>query len=72
MLKDDVFLNHLISSSIYELALKHEMFDFKKKTRRADLNYERDHNGMIDNGVIKKEADQIEIAELVGYDAPRN
>lgn len=31
------------------------------------MKYEREHNANVDNGVINKDANEIEIAEMVGY-----
>lgn len=39
---------------------------WKNKTHKININYERENNKNIDNGVYKEEANEDEIAQQVG------
>ena len=67
MLEGDNFINLILSHETVPLAIKPNCFKFNKKAKRADIHYERDHNSIIDNGVVKKGADEEDVAEFVGY-----
>ena len=48
------------------LEIKQEAFHFSKKALRADILYEREHNRNIDNGVYKDNANDEDLAAMLG------
>ena len=66
--EDENWLFHeILATGLFEQDKSKKFSGWTKKARLADVRYENDHNANIDNGVIKENANELELAKMIGY-----
>lgn len=64
---EDWLFQEVFATGLFEQDKTKKFSGWTKKARLADVRYENEHNANIDNGVIKEDANELELAKMIGY-----